>query len=370
MANPTEGARADAMRNDPPPVDTQALTAAVTETLGRMLHEELRSMRTTFDRSMAEVHERIDFLHTEMRDRHEHLDKRVNRSRQAEQELRGAQGPMLRGQVAPFPPGMKMPKLKRCDGKSEKAMRQWFRQLSASLRAYQLTEEDSRAVFFASQHFDGTLETWWQGRVEETDDPVSAGFGSIGALAEAAYKQFSGRDMADVARDKLDRVRQTGTVRAYANIIRENLVYLPHRSEGDNIHTFKRGLKPAIAQALALRKPDSLSKAIELALEVEAAQNPTRTAARDTKGSRSDADLNVLDGDSDEAECFSEDGQSDDEDETEEEEGEDKIVANMEARASKAAKEMWRKEGKCLKCGRKGHFSKDCMSKKPAAGDV
>ena len=66
---------------------------------------------------------------------------------------------------------------------------------------------DSRAVFFASQHFDGTLESWWQSCVEETGNLVSAGFESVEALAEPAYKQFSGRDLADIGRDKLDNVR-------------------------------------------------------------------------------------------------------------------------------------------------------------------
>ena len=223
-------------------------------------------------------------LRVEMAQRHEYLNERINRSRETEQDLRKrAEREQQRGKAEPLPAGMKMPKLSRIDAKSDQALRKWFRQLSAYLRAFQMDGEDPRAVFFASQHFDGALESWWQSRVEETDDPVSAGFGSVEALSEAAYKQFSGRDLADVARDKLDKVRQTGSVRSYANVVRENLVYLPHRTEGDNIHTFKRGLKPALAQALALRKPTSLAQAIEMALEVEAAQRSqiTRQAGPD-----------------------------------------------------------------------------------------
>ena len=320
------------------------------------------------DAQLREFSTRLDSLNQEMEQRHNHLDKRIIRSRAAEHELRSREGAPATG-LQPLPPGMKMPKLKRCDAKSEKAMRQWFRQLSAYLKAYQMTEDDSRAVFFASQHFDGALETWWQSCVEETEDSVSAGFTSIRTLADAALKQFSGRDMADVARDKPDRVRQTGSVRAYANIVRESLVYLPHRTEGDNIHTFKRGLKPSLSQALALRKPESLAKAIEMALEVEAAQT-TRSTAADRKSARSDVDLNALDGESDEEDFFSDNLSEDNEEGADgDDEVEDTDVNNVETgRPSKATVMKWRKEGRCLRCGQKGHFSKDCPNRK-ASGD-
>ncbi len=325
---------------------------------------ELRVLLDT----VQELRAQIVTLQAEVLERHRFLSERIDRSRHAEQELRRTQEGAHPGGVQPLPMGMKLPKLRRIEAKSEKVLRQWFRQLDAYLRAYQMTGEDSRAVFFASQHFDGSLETWWQGRVEETDDSVSGGFASIAELAEAVFKQFSGRDMQDVARDKLDRVRQTAGVRAYAQIIRDNLVYLPHRSEGDNIHTFKRGLKTNIASALALRKPTSLSEAIEMALAVEAAQFPTKSVG--DRRTHKEVDLNALDGDSDEDDCFSEDGYSDDGGVTSDDDAaEDEAVNYISSRPSKEQVQKWKKEGRCLRCGKKGHFSKECPSRKTSSGD-
>ena len=358
--------------SSPAPLDSRALLTDINAMLRSSAQEHRVLMQSALNELRLEVTGEINALKTEMAERHEYLDGRINRSRTAENELRVAQdGQPARGQVQPLPPGMKMPKLRRIEAKSEKALRQWFRQLDAYLRAYQIDGEDSRAVFYAAQHFDGSLETWWQGRVEEADDSVTGGFKSIRELTEAVFKQFSGRDIQDVARDKLDRVRQTGSVRAYAQLIRDNLVYLPHRSEGDNIHTFKRGLKTSIAQALALRKPTSLAEAIEMALAVEAAQLPTRQAGPD-KGRPKDADLNALDEYStDEEDYLSEDDHSEDGGEDWDDDAvEDASVNNVtSSKPTQEQVQKRRKEGKCLKCGKRGHFARNCPDRKATSGD-
>lgn len=64
-------------------------------------------------------------------------------------------------------------------------------------------------MFYASSHFDGPLESWWQSYVEVLDGPVSAGCESVEAPVEATYKQFSGCDLVGIARVKFDLVRKT-----------------------------------------------------------------------------------------------------------------------------------------------------------------
>ena len=99
-------------------------------------------------------------LRAEMEQRHEYLNDRINRSRNAEQDLRKhAEEGRQRGRIEPLPAGMKMPKLARIDAKSDQALRKWFPQLSAYLRAFHLDGRDPRAIFFAAQHFDGALES-------------------------------------------------------------------------------------------------------------------------------------------------------------------------------------------------------------------
>ena len=213
-------------------------------------------------------------------ERHECLKERINRLGSAGQDCGNTSSASTRaGRSSPT----SRTKLQRQYAKSDEAMRKWFGRLCAYLRAFQLDgRRDFKAMLLlaASQLFDNALESWWQSGVEETRTRFLVGFGSVEALAEAAFKQSSGRDLADAARDELDKVRQNGSARSYANIAQGPGP--PHRTEGDSMNTFKRGLMPASREVLALQKPTSLAQVKEMALEVEAAQTTTRPAGLDT----------------------------------------------------------------------------------------
>lgn len=302
----------------------------------------------------------------ELQARHEHLDGRINRSRAREEELEQA---ARVGRFEAFPPGMKVPKLLDIDAQNDRMLRQWFKKLRAYLKAFNLSEEDPRAVFYASQHFKGALQTWWQGLVDISEDPINAGISSVSELAKAACSQFCGRDIEDSARDRLRNARQTGSVRQYANYLRENLLYLPDRPDADNLHAFKAGLKPGLAEALALRKPTSFAQAIEIALEVEAAQLAARGGARPRRDDKS-AELNYVDGDdlyydSDDLPAEGEEAASDDED------GEAELNnVGGNRKLTRSEREKLMREGRCFRCTEKGHNSRECPRRKTrSAGD-
>ena len=108
--------------------DIQALMAAMQatmqETMRAVTQENQRLLQSTVKELRQQVTSEMQALRKEVEDRHEYLDERINRSRAAEQKLRGAQeGRLPRGHVQPLPPGMKMPKLKRIEAKSWRALR-------------------------------------------------------------------------------------------------------------------------------------------------------------------------------------------------------------------------------------------------------
>ena len=205
------------------------------------------------------------------------LNERVNRSRIREEALQGdVQG--LRSErpsngvptMASLPNAVKLPKLSKIDGKDERQLRRFFRRIEGYLVAYQLKGDDKRKLFFVAQHFTGALEDWWENRQKQSGDNIKAGFYDFVELREQVFMEFQGRDPAEEARDRLDKATQRGSVKDYANYVRQQLLCLPQRDDSDNLHVFRRGLNNEINAALALQKPATFAEAIEAALEVEA----------------------------------------------------------------------------------------------------
>ena len=352
----------------PAPLNSRTLLADINAMLRSSAQDQRTIMQSVLNELRQEATGEIYALKKEKEDFGVYF-ARINHAGGVEHELRGAQdGRPTREQDQPLPSGKKMPKLSRHYAKSKRARRQWFRPLDACLRAYQIGGEDSRVVSGGTRQLDALLASWWRGRVEEPDDLVSGEVKSSRRLAGAVFDQFSLRGRQDVLMYKLDCVRQIGHgVRPYARRTRKDLIYLPHRVEDGNIHTFKRRLRPRIAEAFALRKPTSLVEAIGMALAVEAARS-TRRAGSD-KRAHTDVHLNDFDGESDETDYFSKDvhsedgGRDCDDDEVED--------VSIDALLGMPTHEhaMWWKKGKRLRRGDRGHLSKDYPYRKTLPGD-
>ena len=95
------------------------------ESVNHAIMAALVEMQRNMTSLAAELRQNQATLRDEMTRRHEYLDERINRSRAAEEELRSR--PAAGAAMEPLPAGMKMPKLKRIEAKSDKVMRQWFR---------------------------------------------------------------------------------------------------------------------------------------------------------------------------------------------------------------------------------------------------
>jgi hypothetical protein len=82
-------------------------------------------------------------------------------------------------------------------------------------------------------------------------------------MEKSLIQEFCGRKPAEEARLNLDKARQKTTVLKYATYFREQLLELPHRHEGDNVHDFQRGLRPSIHKEVAMKDPMTLHEAIQ-----------------------------------------------------------------------------------------------------------
>jgi hypothetical protein len=255
------------------------------------------------------------------------------------------------------------------NGKNEQELRDWFVKAKGHICAYQLPETDARAVYVLSQFFEGALATWFQGMQALAANPTTADFPSVSDLRDAALKQFTGRDPAEVARDNLRNKRQIGTVLDWANFVRRQLVHLPRRDEEDNLHTFQAGLKADIAKALAPQKPKTLAEAIEMAIRIEASiklidkRQPLTGRSPELKG-RAHQLNNVVGDDYDDTVGDEVDSVCEEVDDEEVDDDLESVDLNNAqgdyVQRSKQEIARLRREKRCLRCAARGHIAKHC----------
>lgn len=308
---------------------------------------------------LRRMSDRVEKLSTEYQGLHEyvmkgfsHFEARINRSREAEKEMKTE----LRSKQTSDMPGLmpsdvKPAKIERLSSTNVDEIRNWFRHARGYLKFYTVNPEEPRSVYWASGFLYGPVSKWWYSQVASTGDEVGAGFSGISAMEEGLIQEFCGRTPAKQARINLDRATQKTTVQKYANYFREQLLELPHRHEEDNVHDFQRGLKPSIRKEVALKNPKTLADAVQAALAVEAAE---RESDRDsTRRGR----LAALDGADDTESEEDQDG-----DDTEEVEEDHDLL--MVRRLTADEVEQYKKEGRCFVCKEKGHIANACPKKK------
>jgi hypothetical protein len=265
-------------------------------------------------------------------------------------------------------------------GKPREA-RPWVNRVRAYLRVSRCASE-FEGILFASALLQGDAAGWFMA-LQAREENEAGGFDSFDEFAEALTDQFEEKFPADRARDRISALRQRASVASYAAELQSLLVHLPRRDEGDNVHTFIRGLKPAIARQVATAIPTSLSQAITIGIKADAAMFQVSRAQGDSRGDhRGDhprgsgsgpqpMDLNAVDSDSDSSGPSSSPSSPS-----------PSIASTAEVhataagpskgRARRSLREL-RAEDACYYCGQKGHFKDKCprrlADKKKRAGD-
>ena len=118
-------------------------------------------------------------------------------------------------------------------------------------------------VKFAGGLLEGNPASWWltvHGIIETL--PVGEQWEAFENQIKAHFQPIN---TAVDARTRLDQIRQRTSVLVYNTEFREIMLQLPNMDEADRIHAYLKGLKPAVANQVAMQQPTELLVAQSLA---------------------------------------------------------------------------------------------------------
>jgi len=127
----------------------------------------------------------------------------------------------------------------------------------------------SAAAFTAAGYLRGAALNWWRNHEQAVTTGQVTEFRDWQEFKTALISQFTPISPAESAREKLDTLKQTRSVYAYAQDYTACMLELPNMDEADRIHHFVNGLKPKVKIHVKLQNPKSLNEAIELAMRAD-----------------------------------------------------------------------------------------------------
>jgi hypothetical protein len=125
--------------------------------------------------------------------------------------------------------------------------------------ALRIAEQDKVAC--AANLLEGNATNWWRGEVVRTCG-VPMTFEEFKLGLTSAFQPV---DPAIEARNKLSRLKQTGSVQSYASEVMGCLFYLPRMHEADRVHAFTAGLKSDVHREVLHQGCVTLAEAIKVA---------------------------------------------------------------------------------------------------------
>ena len=158
--------------------------------------------------------------------------------------------------VADAAGGVKPPKPKPYHGGPNPDM--WIFSLSVYFAAVGLVQ-DAQRVAYATALLRGAAMEWW--RFKLLHQPPT----SWDDFSRALVSQFMPVAAERLARDRLIRLRQDGSVQRYIADFRRLLLRVTDISNADATHRFIQGLRPNLAREVNIRDPDSLDTAMAIA---------------------------------------------------------------------------------------------------------
>lgn len=122
---------------------------------------------------------------------------------------------------------------------------------------------DAKKIAFATLHMEGAALDWW----DSLDDKDS--ITEWDEFVKRLHQRYRPKLAAEVARQGLASLRQTGTVSQLCNRMLSLLTHVPTMHEDDKIFTFKRALNEQLAAKVAEKEPSSLDEAMHVAVLAE-----------------------------------------------------------------------------------------------------
>lgn len=141
----------------------------------------------------------------------------------------------------------------------------WLFELEQYFSAVGMPSEHK--VKFAASCLRDAAATWWRSRLISLDTGLTAESSSSAStdsyllwhnFAEALLKQFKPLNSSKIARDKLHRLRQTGSVLTLISTFNTLVADVPNMAEDEKMDRFCRACKPSIQQRLEVEEPRDL----------------------------------------------------------------------------------------------------------------
>jgi hypothetical protein len=151
-----------------------------------------------------------------------------------------------------LPHGVKAPTIENFDGKKVKEVRTWISRTRRTLVMSGFTLDHPDAVRYVASFLTGPAQSWFESECLRSPNNLqdTAGFYTFDQFANALIAQIGDPHPEDKARKALYSLRQTTSVKAYADEFQRTIVLLPHRHHDDLRYDFISGLKPKIKELL------------------------------------------------------------------------------------------------------------------------
>jgi hypothetical protein len=143
----------------------------------------------------------------------------------------------------------------------------WVRDMRVQFSFYgaRVFPDDAAKVRHAAMFLKGRAAEWW-----EAEDRSTGVESSWDKFVERLRERYRPMQAAVVARERLRRLKQTGSVSAYADVFQKELTPIKDMSSSDQIFNFVSGLSSvAVANKVREKEPKTLHEAMDIAVRAE-----------------------------------------------------------------------------------------------------
>jgi len=143
----------------------------------------------------------------------------------------------------------------------------WVRDMRVQFSFYgaRVFPDDTAKVRHAAMFLKGRAAEWW-----DAEDKSTGVENSWDLFVERLRERYRPMQAAVVARERLRRLKQTGTVSAFADVFQKELTPIKDMSASDQIFNFVSGLSSvAVANKVREKEPKTLHEAMDIAVRAE-----------------------------------------------------------------------------------------------------
>ncbi|KAH0604934.1 uncharacterized protein H6S33_004916 [Morchella sextelata] len=282
----------------------------------------------------------------ERRKRLERKKRRHERRRQREQEL--SHPP--RTTIGDAPKKANIP----FSGSADQDVRLWIDQMEILISLQKKVQwDDGTKIMWASLEFTGSAANFWRNFTERL--AVDRSIGTWERFKQELRTQYGNRTSQEQAKQKMDRLRQTGPIDDYINEM-QNLEWDARVGPVVMRSMILTGINSSLEQRLSnaieepndfvdwlawVRKVGRKDHEVKARKEILRGKDPVKPREEKTERRKSRNNANPRKTSSASA---------------------NNSKTSDDLGVTKEEKEKWQKEGKCFRCGRDNHFVKDCVA--------